>query len=233
VIELSRARGAARAASEQLGAFYAAGPVVTLGPEREDETAEERASSSEIHGEEAEARAAAEPAPTVQGEGPRDYVTAFNNRSSIRLQGRTDADFSSSYRTRNVVVRRVTDCDQCSDGKRIRVTGTLVATYRVTTRTTLPSVSDYPDLTPCQQRRVQDAVDNVLAPHEQQHVAAFRTYRGTTRRRFDLSICRSEFDSTIRSTFEAEEDARRRAAQAASDALDPFYFDVDLDCEDE
>jgi hypothetical protein len=34
----------------------------------------------------------------------------------------------------------------------------------------------------------------------------------------------------IRESAEAEEQARRRAAQAASDALDPFYFDVTLDC---
>jgi hypothetical protein len=63
-------------------------------------------------------------------------------------------------------------------------------------------------------------------------VAAFRGYNGTTRRPFDLTLCRSEFDSAIRAMFEAEEDARRQAAQDASDALDPFHFDVDLDCED-
>jgi hypothetical protein len=33
--------------------------------------------------------------------------------------------------------------------------------------------------------------------------------------------------------FEAEESARRSAAQAASDSLDPFDVDVDLNCEDE
>ena len=80
---------------------------------------------------------------------------------------------------------------------------------------------------------MQDAIDNVLAPHEQQHVSAFNTYRGTTNRQFDLTLCRNEFDATIRSMVESEESARRSAAQAASDALDPFHFDVDLDCEDE
>lgn len=33
--------------------------------------------------------------------------------------------------------------------------------------------------------------------------------------------------------FEAEERERRSDAQAASDALDPFHVDVDLNCEDE
>lgn len=33
--------------------------------------------------------------------------------------------------------------------------------------------------------------------------------------------------------FEAEQRDRRNAAQAASDALDPFHFDVELDDEEE
>ena len=73
------------------------------------------------------------------------------------------------------------------------------------TTVTLPSVSDFPGLTPCQQRRVQHAIDTVLAPHEQQHVKAFRRYNGTTRRAFDLTVCRDQFDSAIQSMFEAEE----------------------------
>jgi hypothetical protein len=110
--------------------------------------------------------------------------------------------------------------------------GDLVATYAVTTTITLPRVSDFPNLSVCQRQRVRDAIANVLAPHEQQHVAAFNTYNGATRRRFDVTLCRSTFDSTIRTMFEAEERTRRSAAQAASDALDPFHFDVDLNCED-
>lgn len=208
--------GVARSTDQRLGAFYAAGPTITLHATREDETRVP----------------VGRPGPVVQGEGPREHATAYNNQGSLRLRGRTDADFSSSYRTRNVVVRPVTDGADCSEGDQVRVTGTLVATYRVTTRVSLPRVSDYPNLTPCQQQRVRDAIDNILAPHEQEHVAAFRSYNGTTRRRFDLTICRSEFDSTIRSMFEAEQDARRRAAQRASDSLDPFHFDVDLNCED-
>jgi hypothetical protein len=102
----------------------------------------------------------------------------------------------------------------------------------VQTSVTLPSVSDFPGLTPCQQRRVQDAIDNILAPHEQEHVRAFETYNGTTRPAFDLTLCRSEFDGAIQRMFDAEAQARRAAAQAASDALDPFHFDVDLNCEE-
>lgn len=49
---------------------------------------------------------------------------------------------------------------------------------------------------------------------------------------FDLTLCRSEFAATIQYIFESQESARRAAAQAASDALDPFNFTVDLECEE-
>jgi hypothetical protein len=161
-------------------------------------------------------------------------VSVFARRGALRLQGRTDADYDGgSFHTQNVVARGAMDCEGCSGKACLHVTGTLIATYSVTTRVTLPSVSDYPDLTPRQQKRVREAIEKVLAPHEQEHVRAFATYNGTTRRRFDLTLCRSEFDSAIRSLFAAEEQARRQAAQAASDALDPFHFDVDLSYEEE
>lgn len=79
---------------------------------------------------------------------------------------------------------------------------------------------------------MQDAITNVLAPHEQQHITAFRTYNGTTHTPFDLTLCRGEFEARIQAMHDTAENARRAAAQAASDALDPFAFEVDLHCED-
>jgi hypothetical protein len=165
------------------------------------------------------------------GTGLRHAASAFG--STVRLEGRTDADFNGgSFQTVNTRVRPATGCEGCSGDDCVRVTGTLVVRYHVTTTVTLPRVSDYPGLTACQRRRVRHAIRTVLAPHERQHVRAFRRYNGVTRRHFDLTLCRSEFDSTIQSMVDSEETARRRAARAASDALDPFHFDVDLDCED-
>jgi len=69
-------------------------------------------------------------------------------------------------------------------------------------------------------------------PTKQQHVDAFRTYNGTTRTPFDLTICRADFDSTIREMFNTADQARQDAARVASAALDPFHFDVDLDCQE-
>jgi hypothetical protein len=171
--------------------------------------------------------------PTVEGEGEPVHEVAFNRRGPLRLHGRTDATYDGgAFRTENVTQQAATGCAGCGGRQCVHVTGTLVATYRVRTSVTLPSVSNFPDLTPCQQRRVQNAIDNVLAPHEQDHVRAFEGYNGVTRRAFDLTLCRSEFAAAIQQMFEAEEQARRAAAQAASDALDPFNFDVDLDCEE-
>ena len=224
--------------NERLGPQYDAGPVHELptpisaqrsGPDGTEDRQTE-AVRSLAGAEQGTAPAVVqEPMPTLEGEGEPEHVVAYN----LRLQGRTDATFDGgSFHTQNVTVRPATDCTGCSGRPCIHVTGTLVATYSVSTTVTLPRVSDFPGLTPCQQRRVQDAIDNVLAPHEQEHVRAFETYNGTTRRAFDLTLCRSEFDSAIQRMFEAEESARRQAAQAASDALDPFHFDVDLDCEE-
>lgn len=207
----------------------AAGPNLTLD---RPNTAGGREEEGGLGARQEEVRAA-RPGPVAQGQGTPHRHTV-QGQTSLRLEGRTDADYDGgSYHTTGERLRPTEGCEGCAGSDCVRVTGTLVATYRVTTTVTLPSADDYPDLTPCQRRRVQAAIRGVLAPHEQEHVRAFRQYNGTTRRRFDLTLCRSEFDTRIRQMFEAEEAARRQAAQSASDDLDPFHFDVSLDCEDE
>jgi hypothetical protein len=214
-----------------LGAFYAAGPAFGLGALQRDEATGDQNKDLSKQEDKDETGAGVEPITSVSGEGPSHLLTAYSNGNTLRLQGRTDATFDGgSFSTENVTATQATGCKNCSGSPCVHVTGTLVTTYSVTTQVTLPPVPS--NLTPCQQQRVRDAINNVLAPHEQQHVAAFNTYNGTTSRSFDLTLCRSNFDSTIRSMFEAEERARRSAAQAASDSLDPFHFDVDLNCED-
>jgi hypothetical protein len=166
------------------------------------------------------------PVADVAGEGEKTQATAY----SVTLRGRTDANFSSSFSTQDVVTTPGTGCNGCAGGDCVHARGTLVSTYTVSTTVTLPSVNDFPNLTPCQRQRVQDGITNVLAPHEQQHVSAFNTYNGTTRRPFDMTICRGAFDAAIQSMFNSEDSARQAAARALSNALDPFQFDVDLNC---
>lgn len=171
-------------------------------------------------------------APSVAGTGPKTKASAF--AQTVRLQGRTDAKFDGgAFHTEDVHVEAGEGCEGCSGRQCIHVTGTLVATYSVATTVTLPSVSDFPDLTSCQRERVQAAITDVLAPHEQEHVDAFNTYNGTTRRQFDLTLCRNAFADRIREMHQEQATTREAAAQALSDALDPFHFDVDLDCEDD
>ena len=176
----------------------------------------------------------AAPAPLAPITGTADPVEleAYANGAgaSLQLRGVTRASFRSSFRTENTATTAATGCTSCPPGQCVHATGTLVADYGVTTSVSLPSVPT--DLPECQQARVRTAIDTVLAPHEQAHVRAFETFRGTTSRPFDLTVCRSAITPEVRALFEAERSARQRAAQAASDALDPFHVDVDLDCED-
>jgi hypothetical protein len=168
----------------------------------------------------------------ANGRGEPVSVHVYGGGRSLSLRGRTDATYDGgAFATEDVSASRATGCT-CTGSPCVHVTGTLTARYSVSTTVTLPRASDYPDLTECQRQRVQHAIDTVLAPHEQEHVAAFRTYDGSTSRRFDRTLCQAEFNGAIQRMFQAEERARRAAAQAASDALDPFHFDVDLDCEE-
>lgn len=164
-----------------------------------------------------------------EGGGIPVVVSAYGDGAagSLRLEGRTDASFDPSFKTAGVKVKDGEGCS-CAEGKCIRAKGTLHANYAVDIKVNLPKLSDYPDLTDKQKKRFQKAVTTVLAPHEQKHVAAFRKYRGKTSRPFDITVCESEFDSTMQTMFEEEEGPRREAVQAESDALDPFYFDFEL-----
>lgn len=160
---------------------------------------------------------------TAYGEGDSD-----GEGGSLRLEGKTEAFFDgSSFKTAGVKVQEAEGCS-CTEDKCIRARGKLNARYSVHTKVTLPSVSDYPDLSTSQKKRLQTTINTILAPHEQKHVAAFRKYNGTTSRPFDLTICKGEFDSAIQSMFDQEESARRQAAQDESDALDPFFFEFEL-----
>lgn len=124
------------------------------------------------------------------------------------------------------------------DDDLVTVTATAVCTFKATVTISLPSVPS--GLSACQTKRVKDAIDNKLAPHEKQHEAAMKTYDGTVEEDFTLTgVKRSGITAAL--TAKAKEIAdrlqgeRQKAAQDASDALDqpPFVVIVDLDCEDE
>ena len=171
-----------------------------------------------------------QPLPNLEGEGEPSVAVAYGN--SLRLQGITRARFSNSFATQDVVTAPAESCEGCRASNCVHVTGSLVSTFTVTTTVTLPSVADFSNLTSCRQQRVQDAIDTILAPHEQQHVSAFNTYNGSVSTAFDMTLCRGRFASEIQALHDRTESTRRSTAQVASDALDPFHFDVDLNCKD-
>lgn len=240
VEEQKPATGRMASSRDGHGAFYKSGPMLVMPGVFEEQGAASRKNkagdSSADNGKMAvladSLRSTIPATLQVSGKGVQSQDSA--KATTVRLEGRTDADFDGgSFETQNVRVGEAQGCDACAEGDPcIRARGVLVARYHVTTTVTLPSADDFPDLTPCQRARVQHAIDTVLAPHEQEHVEAFRRYNGVTRTPFDITLCRNEFDSTIRSMFDSQESARRTDAQDASDRLDPFHFDVDIDCEE-
>jgi hypothetical protein len=121
---------------------------------------------------------------------------------------------------------------------KIDVSAKAVCTYVASVTINLPTVPG--NLTACQQKRVKDAIDNKLSPHEQQHKAAMKTFDGTYVEAFTLSqILRStvnaELTAKASEIADAQHAVREAAAQKLSDDLDkpPFMITVDLDCEDE
>jgi hypothetical protein len=149
----------------------------------------------------------------------------------VRFEGKTDATFDGGTgQTKNLKAKRAASCEDCSGDDCLTITGTFEITYTVTTSVTLPDMPD--DLTPCQQSRVQDAIDNKIAPHEQQHVKAFNTYNGVKNLPINYTGCKAGLQDYLQGLNDADGIPRRDAAKAKSAKLDPFYVNVDLDCKD-
>jgi|SRR5579859_1096630 len=121
---------------------------------------------------------------------------------------------------------------------KVDVTGTVVATFKVRTKVSLPTAPS--GLSTCQTKRFNDAVKNQLSPHEDQHVAAMKLYDGT----FETSVTvkgvtRAGAPAALiaagKPLVDAEGAKRKKNAQDTSDALDkpPFVINVNMDCEDE
>lgn len=210
-----------KGAQKNMSAYYKSGPMVAM-PRVNDDAGKKSVNPMLVPSSLA----------PVTGKGTPKQNHAKAN--SVSLEGRADATFDGgTYSTENVRLTSSEGCANCGESDPcIRARGTLVARYHVATTVTLPSVDDFPDLTECQRTRVQTAIDTVLAPHEQQHVDAFNQYNGVVRTPFDVVNCRSEFATTIQQRFDTQESTRQDSAQAASDALDPFNFTVDIDCEE-
>jgi hypothetical protein len=165
--------------------------------------------------------------PDFSTHGTPSVMTVFGK--SVTVTGKTDRKFDGGTgSTKNLKGSPAKNCDGCDDCWSI--TGSLVITYGVTTTVTLPDVPD--GLTKCQQQRVRDVIDGKIAPHEQEHVAAFNTYSGSVTLPISYTGCKDGLEAHVQQMHDDHAVAREAAAQAKSDALDPFVVPIDLDCED-
>lgn len=168
--------------------------------------------------------------PDFQTFGKPYHTRVYGNTVSFR--GTTDANFNGGVgTTRNLKRTASQDCENCAADDCWHYTGQLHINYSVSTTVTLPQVPE--GLTDCQHRRVRDGIDNILAPHEQDHVNAFNRYNGSIVLPVNYTGCSAGFEEYVQQLHDTNATQRQAAAQAASDALDPFHFTVDLDCEED
>lgn len=156
----------------------------------------------------------------------------------INLEGKTTAAFSNStnsFTSQNTTISHAEGCDgSCSETDPcVSVSTTINSSYSVPISVSLPNLANM-DLTECERQQAQNWIDTVLAPHEQEHVTAFRTYNGTTSHPLSFKSCRSsaqtELNTRAQEMFDTERAERQASAQALSDALDPFNMDFEVDC---
>jgi hypothetical protein len=154
---------------------------------------------------------------------------------TITIKGQTHGHLDGGHFTTVDTLSKGSGCKGCrpKDGC-TTVSGTVESDFTATFDVTLPTVPG--DLTPCQKAIVQDAIDNRIAPHEQQHVQAFTTYSGHTSIPFSVTSCKSKLraqaNAQVSAIHRAENKRREDAAKTASNALDPFVVTLDLDCKE-
>jgi hypothetical protein len=175
---------------------------------------------------------------SLDGEDP--YFAQAFGKWSFKADGLTTADFlAPTFTTTNEKAAPAKGCDGCDDRDCFTVTANAVITFDVNINVNLPSGSDFTDMKECEQKQIQHAIDTILKPHEQRHVAAFKTYKGKVTKPVRAKACRDDVQSGAALTAAAETAAnaegstRNASARAASKKLDPFVVDVDLkNCED-
>jgi hypothetical protein len=170
----------------------------------------------------------------LEGEGePRDPV---HEAKTVQIKGLTHGNFDGGKYSTKSTVSKGQDCEGCKPKDCTTVSGTVESTFTANPKVELPKVSDFPDLTPCQQKRVQEAIDTKIAPHEQEHVTRFKTYDGQTSLPFSVTACRSELrekaGAVVDKIHKDENKRRGDAADKHSLAIDPFVVTVDLDCKE-
>jgi hypothetical protein len=152
---------------------------------------------------------------------------------NITLHGDTTAAYDGgTSRWSAKSIRRAAGCTDCpADNPCVHAVGTFTITYHADVTIRMPDMPS--GLTPCQQRRVQTFLRDVLGPHEREHARRFHTYDGTKVHPVDFTGCgRDELQAKLQQIHDDEETQRHDDADALSAAIDPFNRPIDLDCKD-
>jgi hypothetical protein len=152
-----------------------------------------------------------------------------------QLEGKTHANYTS---TDAVVTPNPPKASRAPGGK-IRAQGTVSSTFS-SNPTVDPYDLDSHGFTDCQRKNAEKFIKNVLDPHEQAHVKAYKTnFDGAWSKPFDLTVTdASDATTKIKGIYNDEFDARKKKADDASGDLDAggknqFTWDMDEGCTDE
>ncbi len=164
---------------------------------------------------------------STTGSGDPGPSGAVHGRT-ITLEGVTHFTFNpEQFSVGETPLQQGSDCDGCEGRDCVSVSTEVTITYSVTTNVVLPSPDDFPGLSDCERANVQNAIDTVLAPHEQEHVDTLHQYDGTETVPFSATFCRGDFDRLVAEFASAREQARRAPIEQQNRDLDPFSFTFD------
>ncbi len=147
----------------------------------------------------------------------------------VDVQGQTDANYTDSFSSSGNS-KPSTKCDDCKPPECIASSGTVVSTFKANPVVTLPAVPD--GLTPCETKAVGKFIHTTLKNHEQQHVAAFKTYNATIKTPYKFAGCQADLDAYIKTIHNDINQKRLEKANAKSDKLDPFNKPIPCNCKD-
>ncbi len=153
---------------------------------------------------------------------------AHGNCEGVEVHGQTDANYTNRFTT-TVNAHPSEVCEECTPPDCITARGTIVSTFAAHPVVTLPPVPS--GLTPCETKAVAKFINTTLRNHEQRHVAAFNTYTGVVRTPYEYTGCQSGLEGYLQSIHDNIESQRAAAANASSDALDPFTRPIPCNCE--
>ncbi|HET7486670.1 MAG TPA: hypothetical protein VFJ85_01990 [Acidimicrobiales bacterium] len=174
------------------------------------------------------------PADPIVVSGQPGEVEHEGGCSNLALHGKTTANFDGGPNA-TVTNQKITTSKGCAGGcpagtPCVHATGTLESTYSAAVTIAMPSMPS--GLTECEQGKVQDFLDNVLAPHEKDHETRLKTYDGTTKIPVDITACGMDAVTKKVEKIHLDEEAKRQdAARKSSKQIDPFTKTVDCtDC---